>query len=146
MSRWWLLAENYQDKFREKWIDEHPNEQTPQYRLRKLHAKQFRQGESTFNEIKIPTTFYDKLSEEDLELERKLKKEADDYQLQEELYIAEQVYKNIGWEEFQEDIAGCRFKEEVKRLLSHFIPCKSADAQCSFDCPRYEICQGNVET
>lgn len=144
-QRWWLITEGYQDDFREEWRKAHPNEQTPGYRLYKLRAKQFRQGESEYNGVKTPCTFLDPLSEEDLKLEKELEKAQADYRLQEELYIVDRVYDEIGWEEFLLDRDNCYYRDMIKVLTDYYVPCASADAQCSFDCPVYEVCKGNVE-
>lgn len=137
-QRWWLITEGYQDDFKEEWRKAHPNEQTPGYRLYKLRGKQFRQGDNGI-------IFFDRLSEEDLKLEKELEKAQADYRLQEELYIVDRVYNEIGWEEFLLDRDNCYYKDMIKVLTDYYVPCGSADAQCSFDCPVYEVCKGNVE-
>lgn len=144
-QRWWLLTENYQEDFRQEWHKAHPNEQTPGYRLQKLRQKCFRQGYSEVQGVKVPCTFLDPLSEEDLKLEKELEKAQADYRLQEELYIVDRVYNEIGWKEFLLDRDMCYYKDEIKVLTDYYVPCGAADAQCSFECPVYEVCKGDVE-
>ena len=133
-----IIIEKYQDDFKKEWQKAHSNEQTPGYRLYKLRGMQFRQGDNGI-------IFFDPLNEEDLKLEKELEKAQENYMLQEELYIVDRVYNEIGWEEFLSYRDNCYYKDMIKVFTDYYVPCGSADAQCSFYCPEYEVCKGNVE-
>lgn len=133
-----IIIEKYQDDFKKEWQKAHSNEQTPGYRLYKLRGTQFRQGDNGI-------IFFVPLNEEDLKLEKELEKAQEDYILQEELYIVDRVYNEIGWEEFLSYRDNCYYKDMIKVFTDYYVPCGSADAQCSFYCPEYEVCKGNVE-
>lgn len=85
--------------------------------------------------------FFDSLNEEDLELEKELEKAQENYIFQEELYIVDRIYNEIGWEEFLSYRDNCYYKDMIKVFTDYYVPC----AQCSFYCPEYERCKGNVE-
>lgn len=125
-----IIIEKYQDDFKEEWQKAHLNEQTPGYRLYKLRGTQFQQGDNGI-------IFFDSLNEEDLKLE----KAQENYILQEELYIVDRIYNEIGWEEFLSYRDNCYYKDMIKVFTDYYVPCGSADAQCSFYCPEYERCK-----
>ena len=75
-------------------------------------------------------------------IERKsTRAEKDEYIKMRDEYIARRCFKEIGYESFLNhtklnntyDISYMRGQEE-------FVPCKSADGQCSFDCPKFAEC------
>lgn len=129
-----IIIEKYQDDFKEEWQKAHLNEQTPGYRLYKLRGTQFQQGDNGI-------IFFDSLNEEDLKLE----KAQENYILQEELYIVDRIYNEIGWEEFLSYRDNCYYKDMIKVFTDYYVPCGSADAQCSFYCPEYERCKGKCK-
>lgn len=129
-----IIIEKYQDDFKEEWQKAHLNEQTPGYRLYKLRGTQFQQGDNGI-------IFFDSLNEEDLKLEKELEKAQENYIFQEELYIVDRIYNEIGWEEFLSYRDNCYYKDMIKVFTDYYVPC----AQCSFYCPEYERCKGNVE-
>ena len=52
-------------------------------------------------------------------------------------YVARRCFQELGYEVFL-----AKSGERVKYLRDEleFVPCKSADGQCSFYCPRYQEC------
>ena len=54
----------------------------------------------------------------------------DDWILQQDEYIARQVFKNYGWEAVQWDIK----TNHLEHLLEELKPCESADGQCNLLC------------
>ena len=70
--------------------------------------------------------------------------EKDTYIIMRDKYIARRCFEEIGYEMFLAhtspdktyDISGMRIQDE-------FVPCKSADHQCSFNCHRYAECAIN---
>ena len=103
-----------------------------------MRGTQFRQGDNGI-------IFFAPLNEENLKLEKELEKAQEDYIFQEELYIVDRIYNEIGWEEFLSYRDNCYYKDMIKVFTDYYVPCGSADAQCSFYCPEYEVCKGNVE-
>ena len=140
-----FIIEKFEDDFKQAWKKAHPGEKTPQQRSYELHKKTFEEGFMDYMGKIIPCTKIVPLSDEDKELEKELKKAQADYRFQKELYVVDRVYSEIGWEEFLLNRDNCYYKDMVKVLTDYYIPCGSADAQCSFDCPVYEVCKGNVE-
>lgn len=140
-----FVIEKFEDDFKQAWKKAHPGEKTPQQRSYELHKKTFEEGFMDYMGKKIPCTKIVPLSDEDKELEKKLRAELNDYRFQKEMYVAERVYAEIGWEEFRRTLDNSYFKNELKMMFNYFTACASADAQCSFECPVYEVCKGNVE-
>lgn len=105
-----IIIEKYQDDFKEEWQKAHLNEQTPGYRLYKLRGTQFQQGDNGI-------IFFDSLNEEDLKLE----KAQENYIFQEELYIVDRIYNEIGWEEFLSYRDNCYYKDMIKVFTDYYV-------------------------
>lgn len=53
------------------------------------------------------------------------------------LYTAEQIYKNMDWQTFEDYVR----QEHLERLLKDHFPCKTAEGQCSLFCPVLGHCE-----
>jgi hypothetical protein len=65
------------------------------------------------------------------------KEERENYHRAQDEYVARRCFEELGYEVFL-----TRTGERVKYLRDEleFVPCKSADGQCSFYCPNYFNC------
>ena len=70
------------------------------------------------------------------------KEERENYHRAQDEYVARRCFEELGYEVFL-----TRTGERVKYLRDEleFVPCRSADGQCSFYCPRYVDCVINDE-
>ena len=65
------------------------------------------------------------------------KAEIEAYVKMREEYIADRVFKEIGYERFLQQISP---NYTYLRIKDKFVPCKSADRQCNIFCHRYAEC------
>lgn len=99
----------------------------------------------------IKNPFWQNISKNSNEIveRRPTRAEKDKYIKMRDEYVARRCFKEIGYESFlnhtkpnnsynigTDDISYMRRQEE-------FVPCKSADRQCSFDCPKFAECALN---
>ena len=71
--------------------------------------------------------------------------ERDNYIIMRDKYIARRCFEEIGYEMFlthtnPERLFCEKYDISDMRNQDEFVPCKSADRQCSFDCHRYIEC------
>ena len=72
------------------------------------------------------------------------REERDAYIRMRDEYVARRCFEEIGYESFlfhtQPHDYECNYDISYMREQNEFIPCKSADGQCSFYCPQYWCC------
>ena len=72
------------------------------------------------------------------------REERDAYIRMRDEYVARRCFEEIGYESFlfhtQPHDYECNYDISYMREQNEFIPCKSADRQCSFYCPQYWCC------
>ena len=73
--------------------------------------------------------------------------EKDAYIKMRDEYVARRCFYEIGYESFlfhtQPKDYECNYDISYMRNEIEFIPCKSADGQCTFDCPKFAECALN---
>ena len=70
--------------------------------------------------------------------------ERDTYIIMRDKYIARRCFEEIGYEPFYNRTSPDKIYDiSDMRSMDEFIPCNSADRQCSFDCHRYVECAIN---
>ena len=73
--------------------------------------------------------------------------EKDAYIMMRDEYVARRCFYEIGYESFlfhtQPKDYECNYDISYMRNEIEFIPCKSADGQCTFDCPKFAECAIN---
>lgn len=67
-----------------------------------------------------------------------IKKDRDEYIKKKDSYIAEKIFYEVGYNEFEEFVIECHLD-----LLDNekFKPCLSADRQCNLFCKKYLNCE-----
>ena len=75
------------------------------------------------------------------------REEKDAYIKMRDEYVARRCFYEIGYESFwahtQPKDYECNYDISYMRNDIEFIPCKSADRQCTFDCPKFAECALN---
>lgn len=68
--------------------------------------------------------------------------EKDAYIIMRDEYVARRCFEEIGYDMFLTHTkpSGNKYEISYMRNSEEFIPCKSADKQCSFDCPKFKEC------
>ena len=67
--------------------------------------------------------------------------EKDEYIKMRDEYVARRCFKEIGYESFLNHTQpNNSYNISYMRGQEEFVPCKSADRQCSFDCPKFAEC------
>ena len=78
------------------------------------------------------------------------REERDAYIRMRDEYVARRCFEEIGYESFlfhtQPHDYECNYDISYMREQNEFIPCKSADRQCSFYCPQYWCCIRGIWT
>ena len=78
------------------------------------------------------------------------REERDAYIRMRDEYVARRCFEEIGYESFlfhtQPHDYECNYDISYMREQNEFIPCKSADGQCSFYCPQYWCCIRGIWT
>lgn len=76
--------------------------------------------------------------------------EKDAYIKMRDEYVARRCFYEIGYEMFlahtQPKDYECNYDISYMREQNEFVPCKSADGQCSFYCPQYWCCIRGIWT
>lgn len=76
--------------------------------------------------------------ESEEELEYPSKEEVDNYIRKREEYVANEVLKQCGWNEF---VKRCKLVG-IEDYIDMCLPCQSLDHQCQMFCKRFNNCQG----
>ena len=80
-------------------------------------------------------TYLNEQSEEDKKLEPS-KLERDQYIMMREKYVAERIFKEIGYPEFMQHTERS-YNNALDEWRKGFYPCESADGQCCMDCVKF---------
>ena len=80
-------------------------------------------------------TYINEQSEEDKNLEPSTL-ERDQYIMMREKYVAERIFKEIGYPEFMQHTERS-YNNALDEWRKSFLPCESADGQCCMDCARF---------
>ena len=70
-------------------------------------------------------------------LECPSQEEINEYIRKRDEYIAEQILKECGWDEF---VKRCKL-DKIEDFIAEHVPCEGPDGQCNMFCPKY--CWGN---
>lgn len=60
--------------------------------------------------------------------------EIDEYIRKRDEYIAEQILKECGWNEF---VKRCKL-DKIEDFIAEHMPCEGPDGQCNMFCPKYD--------
>ena len=67
-------------------------------------------------------------------LECPSQEEIDEYIRKRDEYIAEQILKECGWDEF---VKRCKL-DKIEDFIAEHVPCEGPDGQCNMFCPKYD--------
>ena len=72
-------------------------------------------------------------TEVETDLECPSQEEIDEYIRKRDEYIAEQILKECGWDEF---VKRCKL-DSIEDFIAEHFPCEGPDGQCNMFCPQY---------
>lgn len=73
-------------------------------------------------------------TEVETDLECPSQEEIDEYIRKRDEYIAEQILKECGWDDY---VKRCK----LDGIIAEHVPCEGPDGQCNMFCPRFMECQ-----
>lgn len=80
-------------------------------------------------------------TEVETDLECPSQKEIDEYIRKRDEYIAEQILKECGWDEF---IKRCKL-DNIEDFIDTHMPCDGLGGQCNMACGHWNRCQGYID-